>query len=633
MIRRNDTDHFSQRHRNSMDSFSHLNCPSIRRLRLVALAICGVVCPLILPSGSAQVPNTLQRSFVSPGTAPQAGVLQGWSVAIEGTFAIAGGWPDDNGGENAGAVKVYHALTGQLLHTLRNPDPVTSGYFGYSVGVSNSMLVVGAYTNGAATTPGTAYVYNLAGATPTVPIFTLNNPSPAAGDGFGWSVAISGMRIVVGAHQDDASAFNAGSAYVYDLASATPTVPVATLPNPTPASGDNFGIAVAISGTRVVVGARFDDTGAGDAGSAYVYDLTSATAAVPIRTLNNPTPAAGENFGRTVGIFGARVVVGAPYSITGGFSAGSVYAFDLGSATPTVPTTTIHNPSPAADDRFGLAIALAGTRVAVGANLDDAGATDAGMAYVYDLASATPTVAIANLPNPTPAASDNFGSSVAISGPQVVVGAPFDDTMAGNAGGAYVYDLSSGTPTVPTAILNTPSPQALDRFGSAVAVSGTRVVVGSPLDDTGAENAGSAFVFDLASATPNVSTATLVDPSAASNDNFGTAVAISGSRVVVGAPFDNTGASGAGSAYVYDSALQPAVTDDGGYLTIAINKQAGVTYEVQSAGTLFSGMSASFNSTTTTVVLDNGTTLRVRDSVPIGTSSSRFLRVKVIAAP
>src|SRR4029077_13775773 len=100
----------------------------------------------------------------------------------------------------------------------------------------------------------------LGSATPTVPFATLNNPSPAANDNFGCAVAISGNFAVVGAFQDDTGASNAGSAYVYDLASATRTVPVAILNNPSPAVDDNFGRSVAVSGNRVVIGAYQDDT-------------------------------------------------------------------------------------------------------------------------------------------------------------------------------------------------------------------------------------------------------------------------------------------------------------------------------------------------------------------------------------
>lgn len=82
-----------------------------------------------------------------------------------------------------------------------------------------------------------------------------------------------------------------------------------------------------------------------------------------------------------------------------------------------------------------------------------------------------------------------------------------------------------------------------------------------------------------------------------------------------------------------DASLQPTVIDEAGYLTITLTKHAGATYEVQSAGTLFTGLPASFSPATTTVLLDTGTTLKVRDNILIGTPPARFLRVKVTAAP
>jgi hypothetical protein len=63
------------------------------------------------------------------------------------------------------------------------------------------------------------------------------------------------------------------------------------IPNPSPGLSDNFGFAVAVSGSRLVVSAPYDDTGALDSGMAYVFDLASATPTVPVATLNNPTPA------------------------------------------------------------------------------------------------------------------------------------------------------------------------------------------------------------------------------------------------------------------------------------------------------------------------------------------------------
>ena len=85
---------------------------------------------------------------------------------------------------------------------------------------------------------------------------------------------------------------------------------------------------------------------------------------------------------------------------------------------------------------------------------------------------------------------------------------------------------------------------------------------------------------------------------------------------------------------VPDAALQPPVVEEGGYLTITLTKHAGAKYEVQTAGTLLSAQPNSFSAASTTVLINNATTLKVRDNSPIGVASnSRYLRVKVTAAP
>jgi hypothetical protein len=518
-------------------------------IRLLALVLLAAALP-----AHALPPDMLLHSIPPPSTALQSGAQLGTSVAVEGDYTVVGALGDDIGGADSGVVKVFHSTTGELLWLITNPSPAANDQFGYSVAISGTRVVVGATRDDTgATDAGSVYIYDLSTGTPTVPVTTLNNPLPEATDLFGISVGISGTRVVVGANGDNMGASNAGSAYVYDLSSITPTVPVATLGNPSPAVNDEFGFAVAISGFRVLVASPADDTGATDAGSAYIYDLNSATPAVPVITLNHPTVTAGDRFGRAADISGSRVVVGAYLNDTGAGDSGSAYVYDVSSGTPTVPLVTLNNPTPATGDWFGRAVAVDGTRVVIAAALDNTGASDAGSAYVYDLSSGTPALPVATLNNPSPAVNDQFGGSLTISGTRVVVGAYLDDTGATDAGSAYVYDVSSGTPTVPVVLLNNPGLLAGDNFGNSVAVSGNLMVVGaSYLDMTGAAAVGAAYVYDLSSGTPSVPVFTLNNPSPAVSDRFGSSVAISGTRVVVGAYLDDTGAANAGSAYVYD---------------------------------------------------------------------------------
>jgi hypothetical protein len=102
-----------------------------------------------------------------------------------------------------------------------------------------------------------------------------------AGDFFGYSVAISGDTVVVGAYDDDIGTNNnQGSAYVFEKPGsgwATTSNYTARLTANDGATGDHFGGSVAISGDTVVVGAYGDDS---FKGSAYVFKLTGGLAPI-----------------------------------------------------------------------------------------------------------------------------------------------------------------------------------------------------------------------------------------------------------------------------------------------------------------------------------------------------------------
>ena len=110
------------------------------------------------------------------------------------------------------------------------------------------------------------------------PSKVLNNPnaySTSADDYFGSSVAVDGNRAVVGVStEDDAGGTDSGKAYIFD---ATTGSLLRTLDNPnaySTSADDYFGTSVAISGNRVVVGAHGeDDAGGTDSGKAYIYTL------------------------------------------------------------------------------------------------------------------------------------------------------------------------------------------------------------------------------------------------------------------------------------------------------------------------------------------------------------------------
>ncbi|MCB2057515.1 MAG: FG-GAP repeat protein, partial [Novosphingobium sp.] len=455
-------------------------------------------------------------------------------------------------------------------------------------------------------------------------VLTLTNPIPTALATFGRSVAMSGARVVVGAPGTSGG----GNVFVYDLNNATPATPVLTIANPGPASGDSFG-SVAVSGRWLVVGAPADDTLASNAGSVYVYDLDGVDPAVPVMTLNKPGAVASDSFGNAVAIFGTLVVTSATGDDTGASNAGSAYVFDLAGSTPTVPVAILNNPTPVSNDGFSNAVAISGMQVVIGASGDDTFASNAGSVYVYDLGSTTPLVPL-TLSNPFPAANDGFGSAVKIAGTRLVVGAASDDLAAVNVGSVYVYELASASPEVPAFTLSNPAPSAGDFFGASLAVEGGMLIIGASGKDTPAYDAGAAYVFG---------------PHPLDQDSDGMRDAWELTwwpGTASHGPLDDDDHDGLVNLLEMAFGLNPTVpnggnltplTQEGGYLTMTIIKHPGAAYEVQSAGTLTPGQPESFSATTTTILLDDTTTLKVHDNTPASTATARFMRVRVTGAP
>ena len=254
-----------------------------------------------------------------------------------------------------------------LLHTFPNPAPGASD----AIAVSGSHLVTG----DSASSNGNAYVYDLASSTPTVPAVSLTYANPDERDYFWFSVAIAGPRVAVGC---PGNGNGWGTVFLYDLASPAPEVPVITFTNVTmglhnPGSHNGaLGVSVALSDRWLVAGAWQGNIGAAVRGSAHVFDLTGVTPTVPLMILTNPGPALGSvAFGYAVALAGSRVVVGAPYNTAGAGGAGSAYVYDLAGDDPTRPSVVLTNPTPAADENFGLSVAISGNRIVTGARGDD----------------------------------------------------------------------------------------------------------------------------------------------------------------------------------------------------------------------------------------------------------------------
>ena len=246
-------------------------------------------------------------------------------MAIDGDAIVVGAPGDDDGGSGSGSAYVFTRQSGVWNQAkLTASDAYVNDEFGYSVAIDGDTIVVGArYDDDKGAFSGSAYVFakpagGWATATQTA---KLTAAGGSALDLFGYSVAVDGDTIVVGALGfDGVFTLDSGAAYVFEKPSggwATGTQ-TAKLTAVGAAGDDVFGEAVAISGDTIVVGVAGDDDGGSGSGSAIVFTKPAsgwATMTSSIK-LTAKDAAIGDAFGDAVAVEGDTIVVGARETMT-----------------------------------------------------------------------------------------------------------------------------------------------------------------------------------------------------------------------------------------------------------------------------------------------------------------------------
>jgi hypothetical protein len=326
------------------------------------------------------------------------------------------------------------------------------------------------------------------------------------------------------------------------------------LPSPPGAALDEFGASASISGTIAVVGAPKGDGRVADSGAAFAFSRIGNAWSQQAKLFAAADGAAGDAFGFSVATAGDTTVIGAYLDDDKGIDSGSAYIFTrLGSLWS--QQAKILAPDGAAGDWFGHSVAISGTTVVIGARTDDASATklDSGSAYVYTRSGATWSQQ-AKLTASDTGGGDTFGHAVGIAGETIVVGANndnFEPAPASAKGSAYVF-VRSGTTWSEQKKLMATDATTDDRFGSAVAIAGDTVLVGAKYDDkdTAKTNSGSAYTFTRAG-TAWTQQAKLEAADSTKDDFFGHSVALSGDTAIIGAFGDKVIDTNSGSSYVF----------------------------------------------------------------------------------
>ncbi|TWT41910.1 hypothetical protein RAS1_30340 [Phycisphaerae bacterium RAS1] len=369
-------------------------------------------------------------------------------------------------------------------------------------------------------------------------------------------------------------------------------------------AGDNFGFSVAVSGDTLVIGAPFEDSSAtgvngdqsdnsaSDSGAAYVFVRDAGGVWSQQTYLKASNTGAGDVFGYpAVAVSGDTVVIGAPgedSNATGvngdqnnnsANGSGAAYVF-IRSGTTWSQQAYLKASNTGTSDSFGDAVAIAGDTIVVWASGEDSSATgvngnqadnsasNSGAVYVF-VRSAGAWSQQVYLKASNTDSGDRFGYALAVSGDTLVVGAPGEDSNAsglnGNqndnsasgSGAAYVFIRDAGGVWSQQAYVKASNTGTSDSFGASVAMSGDTLVVGARNEDSNAmgidgdqndnsaEDSGAAYVFDRSGTTWSQE-AYLKASNTGAGDQFGISAAMSDGRVVVGAWWEDSNATGIG---------------------------------------------------------------------------------------
>lgn len=306
---------------------------------------------------------------------------------------------------------------------------------------------------------------------------TLVSPNAESYSQFGYSVAVSGDYVIVGAYLeavvfDATTYYGAGRAYIFNL----DTHNNVTLVNPAFGEGEcgnqlptycegYFGWSVAISSSDAVVGAIHQDQTVhtnveGDSGAAYVFSTTTGDS---IASLESQNPQPQGFFGYSVSVSGTVVAVGATGETSGPNTEGNTYTFTTSGS----PIATISSPHSQASGGFGTSVGVVNGIVAVGAPYENQGSkSDAGRVYTFN---ATSGKLMKSFTAPEQIKSGLFGSSVALAKGTILIGEP-------GSLNAIVFNSNSGAFVI---TLNSTKAQSGSYFGGSVGFLGETAIVGA----------------------------------------------------------------------------------------------------------------------------------------------------------
>jgi hypothetical protein len=403
-----------------------------------------------------------------------------------------------------------------------DPERVMFGKYGRSVSISGNYALIGLNENNtdalglnAMSSAGAAYLFEKNSTGDWVQIQKMVAPDRASNEYFGQFVSISGNIVAIGGSSSyDAAGLNyeygAGAVYIFERNTSTGQWDfVQKLVASDRDQGDQFQV-VAISGNNLIVGApREGDINLNNAGAVYRFSRNTSTGLwTETNKIVAPNRHAGDQFGYSVDLDGTDGIIGAPFdghagtNIFWGANSGAAYSFSATTGMDRIGYFDVED-----GDQYGTSVAISNGFKMVGSphhvHHVSSPSTVGGAVYCFFGSSSNLVAEIYASDNGT---DDLFGSSIAIDGNRMLVGARQENQSAfsGSAfsgGSAYIFEKSTGGIWNEIEKITASDKSAYAEFGSAVAISGTDILVGaeSNREDINGANplydAGSAYFF------------------------------------------------------------------------------------------------------------------------------------------
>ena len=361
-------------------------------------------------------------------------------------------------------------------------DGSASAIYGVSVDIYGADAIVGAKLDGGV---GSAYIYYRSGST-WAQRAKISADDAASDDKFGGAVSISGDYAIVGACFDDDNGSNSGAAYIFYWNGSNWSQQAKLLADDG-AAWDVFGYSVAISGDYVVVGAYQDHDDGNYSGSAYVF-LRTGTSWSQQAKLTAADAAADDRLGRSVAIDGDYIIVGAEES--GDYGAAFIFLRD---GTSWSQQAKLVSTDTETVTMFGFDVDISGSRAAIGVYKDTENGFQSGAAYVF-LRSGSAWAQEARILADDEIANDLFGFAISISGTSLVVGSHQDDDNGSRSGSIYSFQYN-GSSWEQKSKQTASDGSSEDYYGYAVSIDDDCTLVGSKLDDDNGSNSGSAYIY------------------------------------------------------------------------------------------------------------------------------------------